>query len=80
MELIVDIGNSSAKIAIFEERNIVFQDSCRNDFLKPLDEIIGKYPIKRSIVSTVAGLKGKVGPQLREAGLPTVRLTDETPP
>ncbi len=80
MELIVDIGNSSAKIAIFEERNIVFQDSCRNDFLKPLDEIIGKYPIKRSIVSTVAGLKGKVGPQLREAGLPNVLLNDATTP
>ncbi len=31
-------------------------------------------------MSTVAGLKGKVGPQLREAGLPNVLLNDATTP
>ena len=80
MELIIDIGNSSAKIAIFADGGIVFQDSCRNDFLQPLDSILGKYPIDRSIVSTVAGLKGKVGPQLRQAGLPDILLNDATTP
>ncbi len=78
MELIVDIGNSSAKIAIFKGEKIVFQDTCRNDFLKPLDDILKNYPIDCSIVSTVAGLKGKVGPQLRAAGLPTILLNDAT--
>lgn len=80
MELIVDIGNSSAKIAIFNGTKIVFHDTCRNDFLKPLDDILANYPIERSIVSTVAGLKGKVGPQLRKAGLPTILLNDATTP
>lgn len=80
MELIIDIGNSSAKIAVFHGMKIVFQDTCRNDFLKPLDDIVRNYPIGASIVSTVAGLKGKVGPQLRAAGLPTILLNDATTP
>ncbi len=80
MELIVDIGNSSAKIAIFKGSKVVFHDTCRNDYLKPLDDILENFPVSSSIVSTVAGLKGKVGPQLRAAGLPTVLLNDATTP
>lgn len=80
MELIIDIGNSSAKIAVFDGENIVYRSTCRNDFLSPIDEILKTYNIKRSIVSTVAGLKGKVGPQLRSYGLPDILLNDATTP
>lgn len=80
MDLIIDIGNSSAKLAVFCSEKIVFHSSCRNDDLSILPSILASYDIRRSIVSTVAGLKGKVGPQLREAGLPDVLLNDATAP
>lgn len=78
MELIIDIGNSSAKIAVFKDGNIIYRDTCRNDCLSPLEEILRRWDIRKSIVSTVAGLKGKTGPQLREAGMPDILLNDAT--
>lgn len=80
MELIVDIGNSAAKTAVFNGDKIEYRAISRNDCLEQLDYILSTYDIKKSLVSTVAGLKGKMGPQLREAGLPDILLTDATTP
>ena len=78
MELVIDIGNSAAKSAVFNGDEIICREVSPNDNLSSLNKLLGLYDIRQSIVSTVAGIKGKVGPQLRSAGLPTVLLNEVT--
>lgn len=80
MELAVDIGNSSAKMGVFNGNDIMFRATCPNDDLTALDKITSLYRITDSIVSTVAGIKGKVGSQLRSARLPHVMLNEASAP
>ena len=57
MELIIDIGNSSAKIAVFDGENIVYRSTCRNDFLSPIDEILKGTNTKERIAASKAILE-----------------------
>lgn len=78
MDLVIDIGNTSAKFTVFNGNTITCRESSPNDDLTPLPRLLETYTINRSIVSTVAGIKAKVGQQLREAGLPTMLLDEST--
>ena len=55
--LIVDIGNSNIKLAIFDQHNaILFKDIVSSEQLAPtLSFLNSKYPISRSITANVAG-------------------------
>lgn len=77
MELVIDIGNTMAKLAVFESNDIVLRCITPNDDLYSLEEILRNHDIGLSIVSTVAGIKRKTGEQLKQAKLPTI-LLDET--
>lgn len=76
MELIIDIGNSSAKIAVFEANEIVYRETTSNNDISSLGVLLGNYDIQSSIVSTVAGITGNVGVQLYEAKLPDILLNE----
>ncbi len=56
MNLVIDIGNTIAKIAVFRDGSIVeiFYDS--NQTLEQLPDICAKYPIDKAIVATVIDL------------------------
>ena len=55
--LIVDIGNTNIKLAIFDQHNaILFKDIVSSEQLAPtLSFLNSKYPIARSIIANVAG-------------------------
>ena len=61
MELVIDIGNTMAKLAVFESNDIVLRSITPNDDLYSLEETLRNHDIGQSIVSTVAGIKGKTG-------------------
>lgn len=76
MDLVIDIGNSAAKFAVFDGNGIVCRETSPNDDLAPLGRLLASHDIRRSIVSTVAGLKGEARAQLGSAGLPALLLDE----
>ena len=60
MNLILDIGNTLAKIAIVDGQNIVFHKSYPNLCLQDIEAIIRNHPINKVIISIV----GKVNPEI----------------
>ncbi len=65
MNLIIDIGNSVAKLALFHQNELidVFYDS--NQSLDTLSTICSQYSIERSILSTVINLNNTILEQLK---------------
>ena len=57
MNLVVDIGNTLVKLAVFQEDKLLKKKvSLRPDFLKNLDELLQSFPnIDHALVSAVAG-------------------------
>ncbi len=60
MNLIFDIGNTLAKIAIVDGQNIVFHKSYQNLCLQDIEAIIKNHPINKVIISIV----GKINPEV----------------
>jgi type III pantothenate kinase len=55
MNLIIDIGNTRAKLAVFEKDTIIdSKKSKHKNVLKKVDALFLKYPIKNSIISSVS--------------------------
>jgi len=53
MDLIIDIGNTKAKIAIFENDNIVLRRAWKNLSIERVEKLVKAHSIKRSIISSV---------------------------
>lgn len=79
MNLIIDIGNTVAKIAVFKDKDIVevFYDS--NQTLESLPDIYAKYTVGKAIVATVIDLNEKVLAQLARLPVPVFWLNEKTP-
>ncbi len=79
MNLIIDIGNTVAKIAVFKDKDIVevFYDS--NQTLESLPDIYAKYTVGKAIVATVIDLNEKVLAQLARLPVPVLWLNEKTP-
>lgn len=62
MNLVIDAGNSSVKLAVFEARKLVFHQNVKTEHVaRQVKEVCDHYPgIKRSIVSSVGNLDRKV--------------------
>ncbi|MDT0552850.1 type III pantothenate kinase [Urechidicola vernalis] len=57
MNLVIDVGNTFAKVALFEDANIIYQDVfSKKEILLKLLEIHKKHKINRAIISSVANL------------------------
>ena len=79
MNLIIDIGNTTAKWAIFEEGKMIKADRCSNQSLDALETLYRQYPIKKGILSSVITLNEKVRQQLKELPFPVLEFTYQTP-
>ena len=79
MNLIIDIGNTVAKVALFEGKEMleVLYDS--NQSLDSLEVVFAKYPVRSAIVATVINLNEKVQSQLDRLDVPLLWLDHETP-
>ena len=61
MNLVIDAGNTSIKIAVFKQNKLLFKHRfLHDDFLKEISEVFKKYPdIQRAVVSNVAAVPEK---------------------
>ena len=78
MNLIIDIGNSTAKIAVFEEGEIIEVLTESNQSLECLDSLCAKYSIEQGIVATVIDLNEQMLAVLATLPFPLLWLTHET--
>lgn len=80
MNLIIDIGNTSAKMALFDGGDIV-GDVARtdNERLAGLTDFIAGKNVERAILSSVVGVSGAVRTLLDAQTFKTIILTGETP-
>ena len=79
MNLIIDIGNSGAKIAIFNEGEIVETFHCSNHSLDCLSTLQSRYPIQKGMLSSVVSLNDTIRQQLNEMPFPVIELNHQTP-
>ena len=77
MNLVVDIGNTLVKMAVFQQSKFITKKIClKQDFLKNFEEIIQKYPqTSKCMVSSVA----KTSPKWLQKIQETLDLTILTP-
>jgi type III pantothenate kinase len=78
MQLVIDVGNTRVKAAIFNSNHLeelVYID--RDDFITQIGEVAGRYPVNKAIISSVGRLSEK---QRRSVQLrfPTVLLSHTT--
>lgn len=78
MNLIIDIGNTVAKIAVFEAEEVVEVFYASNDSLDVLKEVCDKYPINRGILASVIDLNDSVSQKVSKLSFPLITLDSKT--
>ena len=80
LNLIIDIGNTKAKIAFFDGGEMVDVVAESNQSLGCLKALCSQYPIEQGIVATVIDLSEKVLADLAALPFPLLWLNHQTPP
>jgi type III pantothenate kinase len=78
VNLAVDIGNSRTKLAVFQDYKLIFGQFCEELTLELLNEILQRFDIKNSIISSVIHNKREIFSFLNKR-TNFVELTNETP-
>ena len=79
MQLIIDVGNTKVKLAIFDKDTIVKTYTLvLEDMNKAIEEIALTFPIKKAILSSVAGLP-ESEKRIIQLRFPTIELNHKTP-
>lgn len=78
MNLIIDIGNSSCKSALFEEKVIKEYHKGSNSFIEILDEWSKAYKIEKAIVSSVIEIPPSIVEQLETLPCPYIHFNAQT--
>lgn len=79
MKLIIDIGNTVAKLVAFDGDEPVEEIRTCNDSLSALGAFATKYAFTHGIVGTVKGLTVEAEEQLRSLKIPILRFSPQTP-
>ena len=79
VNLIIDIGNTLAKLVAFDGETPVEEIKTSNETLERLPEFTAKYAFKRGIVSTVFGITVEAERQLKKLDFPLLYLNSTTP-
>lgn len=79
MNLIIDIGNTSAKLVAFNGEQPIDDFRTSNTTLEGLLEFSNKYPFEKGILSSVFETTDQVEKQLSLLQFPLLRLNAETP-
>ncbi|MBP3374295.1 MAG: type III pantothenate kinase [Bacteroidaceae bacterium] len=79
MKLIIDIGNTVAKLVAFDGDEPVEEIRTCNDSLSALGAFATKYAFTHGIVGTVKGLTAEAEEQLRSLKIPILRFSPQTP-
>ncbi len=78
MNVIIDIGNTAAKIAVFNGDELVEVVCESNQSLDGLNQLVARYPIIKGIVATVIDPNPQVLTQLKNLSFPLVWLNKDT--
>lgn len=78
VNLVIDIGNTKAKVAIFNNNTLVDVFRSSNQSLDCLLEVIAKYPIKQGVIASVIDPTEKIVEQLRNLTFPIIKFNSET--
>lgn len=78
MKLLIDIGNTSAKIAIADKEEIILSERVNETWESLLERLQKTYPIERCIISNVAAEDKSLFSALKKHSLPTLVLSDTT--
>ncbi len=79
MNLIIDIGNTTAKLAVFDKDELIEVFRSPNDSLDCLPMLCTRYPLERGIASAVIPLSEAIRQQLRALPFHVVKLDYRTP-
>jgi len=79
VKLIIDIGNTVAKLVAFDGDEPVEEIRTCNDSLSALGAFATKYAFTHGIVGTVKGLTAEAEEQLRSLKIPILRFSPQTP-
>lgn len=79
MKLIIDIGNTVAKLVAFDGDEPIEEIRTSNDSLSALGAFAAKYAFTHGIVGTVKELTTEAEEQLRNLHIPILHFSHETP-
>lgn len=79
MNLIIDIGNTVAKMAVFEGAAMMEVVYDSNTALERLPDICRKYAVERAVVATVIDLDERARVQIARLSVPVLWLDADTP-
>lgn len=79
MNLVIDIGNTAAKIAVFDETKLVETIHGNNQSLSELPEITKKYPLRKGIIASVITLTDAIRDQLDALNVDMLCASADTP-
>jgi len=79
VNLVIDIGNTIAKVAIFEKDSLIEVFRSSNQSLDCLPEILNKFSIKQGILASVINLTPAITEQLNKLPFSLIRLNAGTP-
>lgn len=78
MKLLIDIGNTSAKIAVANNYNIIFTERINEPWTDVIQRLLKSYPLQRCIISNVAAADPTLDAAFSTCGIPTLWLSDTT--
>ncbi len=79
MNLVIDIGNTLAKLVVFDEGTPVEETRTDNKTLEALPAVLSRYDFSKAIVAAVVDITPMAEALLSRLPFPTVRLTPDTP-
>ena len=79
LNLIIDIGNNSAKLFLFNGEQIILHTRIKEDYMEQLIAWSNTYDIKRAIVSTVIDIDKAQRSAMESLGFPVLWFSNETP-
>lgn len=79
MKLIIDIGNTVAKLVAFEENEPIEEVRTSGDTLSELPDFINKHHFERGIVGSVREISPKIQEKLDTLPFPIMHFTPQTP-
>jgi len=79
VNLVIDIGNTASKIAIFEQGVIKETTRCSNQSLDGIETLCHRYPIQKGILSSVVTINDDIRNQLNQLPFPILEFSWQTP-
>ena len=79
MNIIIDIGNTRTKLAVFDQDSLVEAEAVEGSPLKSIQALTARLQIEAGMVSSVADVAGDVVAALAELPFPVLPFTPATP-